>query len=89
MRIASVGHVVFAATVIALGILALIKGQHAVVWQAVPTSVPAHDVLVDVCSIISIASGAELLWRRIAATSARALFVYLRNGLRSDDRRDA
>jgi uncharacterized membrane protein len=59
---------------IGIGILGLIKGDYAVVWQPVPKSVPA---LVYVCCLISLACGIGLLWQRTAALAARVLLACL------------
>src|SRR5215831_6020451 len=77
MRIASVGHVVFAATLIVIGILGLAKGDFAGIWQPVQRVVPASDVLVYICAGVSLAAGIGLLWERTAARAARLLLAWL------------
>jgi uncharacterized membrane protein len=77
MRIASVGHAVFAATMIALGILILTKGDFSPVWEPVPKGVPAREVLVYFCAFVSLASGIGLLWGRAAGRAASILLACL------------
>jgi uncharacterized membrane protein len=77
MRVASAGHAVFAATLIALGILGLLKGDFTAVWAPVTKGVPARELLVCLCAFVSLASGIGLLVKRVAPLAARVLLAYL------------
>jgi uncharacterized membrane protein len=77
IRIVSVGHALFAATMITLGIMGLIKGDFTPVWAPVPKGLPAHKILAYLCAFISLSCGVGLLWRRAAAVASRVLFIYL------------
>jgi uncharacterized membrane protein len=77
MGIASVGQAVFAATMVALGIVGLIQGDFTPTWTGVPKAFPARVVLAYLCALISLVSGIGLLWRRKAVAASRLLLTYL------------
>jgi uncharacterized membrane protein len=67
----------FAIGMIGLGILALIYGDFAMVWQPVPDWVPGRMVLAYASGVIMLLGGIGLLVRAAAAWSVRILFPYL------------
>jgi len=77
MRIASVGHGVFAAVMIAIGIIGLSKSEYAAIWDGVPKSLPAREALPYVSALVALICGLGLLWPRSAALAARVLLAYL------------
>src|SRR5215475_4597587 len=72
MRVASVSHVVFAAIMMAIGIVGLLKGNFTPVWDPIPWD---SRVLAYLCSFISLTTGAGLLWQRTRIAAARVLFA--------------
>jgi len=77
MRIASASQAVFAAILIALRVLGFVKGNFTPVRAPGPKAVPARELLVDLCALVSRASGVRLLWQRTAAVAARVLLAWL------------
>ncbi len=77
MRIKSWGHAFFAATMVGLGILGLVKGSFAPIWGGVPRGMPGRAGLVYLCTLVLLTTGSGLLWRRSAAVASRVLLVYL------------
>lgn len=67
----------FSAAMVGLGILALIYGDFALVWQPVARWVPGRTSLAYGAGLIMLLGGIGLLFRATAALSARILFPYL------------
>jgi len=67
----------FAIGMIGLGVLALIYGDFAMVWQPVATWVPGRTLLAYLSGVIMLLGGMGLLFERSAAWSAGILFPYL------------
>jgi uncharacterized membrane protein len=75
LRIASVGHAVFAAIMITLGILGMINGEFTPEWSGVPKSLPGREVLIHLCALISLICGIGLVFQRTAGVASRMLLI--------------
>jgi uncharacterized membrane protein len=75
MGIASLGHAIFAATMVTLGILGLIQGEFTPTWTGVPKGVPGREVLAYLCAFVSLVTGMGLLWTRAAVVASRLLLT--------------
>jgi uncharacterized membrane protein len=67
----------FIAGLIGLGVIALIVGDFAMVWQPVPDWVPARHAVAYGCGVLMILLGAGLAFQKSRAWSVRVLFAYL------------
>lgn len=67
----------FALGLIGLGVLALIYGDFALVWQPVPVSLPGRSILAYATGLLMLLSGIGLFFPVSTAWSARVLFPYL------------
>src|ERR1700724_2843034 len=67
----------FAVGMIGLGILAMVYGDFALVWQPVAAWIPGRTGLAYASALIMLLGGAGLLFRSTARLSIRILFPYL------------
>lgn len=67
----------FSIGMISLGIIALVYGDFAMVWQPVPDWVPGRTALAYASGLIMLLGGVGLLFRATAAWSVRVLFPYI------------
>ena len=75
-HILSPGHAVYAATLIFIGVLGLIKGDLTIVYDGVPKDFPGHVLLGYLCALVSLACGIGLFWQRTATVAARVFLGY-------------
>src|SRR5882757_9386097 len=69
--------ILFAVGMIGLGILALVYGDFALVWQPVAPWVPGRTALAYLSGLIMLFGGAGLLFDATVTWSVRILFPYL------------
>ena len=69
--------VLFVVGLLGLGVLAVVYGDFALVWQPVPAWVPARTAVAYGSGVLMLLLGAGLLSQRTQAWSVRVLFPYL------------
>jgi uncharacterized membrane protein len=77
IRIQQPALTLFAIGLMGLGILALVFGDFALVWQPVAAWVPGRTMLAYASGLLMLLGGVALLFRASAAMSMRILFPYL------------
>jgi len=77
MRISGVGHGLFAIAVAGLGILNLVFGNFAPIWEPFPAWLPRPEIWASGSGVMLLGAGAGLLLARTARASAILIGVYL------------
>jgi len=77
MRIASVTHAIFAATMVTLGVLGFVNSDLVPMWGSVSKTWALRPVLLYICSAVLLLAGAGLLAERTRAFASRLLFGWL------------
>jgi uncharacterized membrane protein len=77
MQLKTASRLFFAFTIIALGLIGLIGGGFASIWDGVPRSLPGRALLAGVSSVVSLVVGLGLLSKRTAGLAALALAAFM------------
>src|SRR5262252_8146931 len=77
MGIASAGHVFFAVTLVALGVVGIVTGGFTPTWSGISRTLPGREALAYLCALVSLACGIGLLLPRTAVVAARVLVAFL------------
>ena len=73
--LASFGRVLYAASLVTLGVMGFRQKDFGLVWTAVPQALAVRPAVLSLCAALSLVAGVGLLWPRVAVTAARALVV--------------
>lgn len=73
----TISRIVFALTFVAIGAIGLLSGTLAPIWNPVPETTPARELLAYLSSLVSLICGAGLLTKRTAVPAALALTIFL------------
>src|SRR5262249_5284011 len=73
MRARSLGHVFFAATLVAFGIMGLVTTDFTQIWLPVPAWVPARVVVACLVALVALACGVGILLPHASKLSSRVL----------------
>jgi uncharacterized membrane protein len=77
IRIASLGHALFAVILIAIGIIGLKMGDFTAIWSGYPKALPGRTAVAYLCAVVCLGSGLGLLFRRTASIASQVLLAYL------------
>jgi uncharacterized membrane protein len=72
-----VSRVVFAAVMIGVGILGLVYGNSALLWEPIPRNVPGRAVIIYFATLAGFGSGIGLLFRHSVTLACRVLLPFL------------
>jgi len=67
----------FAAALIGLGILGLIYGNAAVIWEPIPETLPGRSTVIYVCAVVELATGVALLFHSAVRIGCRVVVPFL------------
>jgi uncharacterized membrane protein len=77
MNLRTASQLFFALTMMGVGLIGLIDKNFASVWAGVPQAFPGREVLVYVCAVIALVTGAGMSAMRSAAPASLLLLGYL------------
>lgn len=77
MNLKTASRLFFAVTLIAIGMMGLVSGTFAPIWNPVPEAAPAREVLAYLSTFVALACGAGLLAKRTAVWAALVLTIFL------------